>query len=91
MRLNTVFLLMAEYETPHIPLEDVCKKYLGMEYRQACRLATVQKLPIPAFRTGSQKSPWLVNIEDLAKYLDQMNAEARKVWSAMADASRPLA
>lgn len=55
--MNTVFLLMAEFETAHIPLRDICKKYFDMDYIVACRKAAVQELPLPVFRLGSQKSP----------------------------------
>lgn len=81
--MNTVFLLMAEFNTGQIPLELICEKYLSMEIRRANRLAQVQQLPFPVFRAGSQKSPWLVKVEDLANYLDQQHAAAVADWQKM--------
>ena len=68
--MNTTFLLMAEYGTTDIPLEVVAEKYLGMAARAAGNKAAKGELPFPAYRPGSQKSPWLVRITDLAAWLD---------------------
>lgn len=80
--MNRTFLLMAEFEEADIPLEKIAPKYLGMDERQWKRAAALQQLPFPVFRGGSQKSPWLVSITELAKYLDKMEAEAAKDWRA---------
>ena len=37
-------------------------------------------LPVPAFRCGSQKSPWLVNVEDLADYIESQRRQALQEW-----------
>lgn len=76
--MNTLFFLMAEFNTAHPKLEDVAPRYLGLQPAEAKRAAGLRTLPIPAFRLGSQKSPWLVAIDDLAKYLDQAKEEARR-------------
>lgn len=85
--MNTVFLLLAEFETSQIPLELICKKYLAMDYRPAARAAAVQQLPFPVFRGGSQKSPWLVNVNDLADYLDAQRAKGLSDWQKMKTAT----
>lgn len=82
MSIKTVYLLMAEFNSSHIRLEDLCGTYLDMEYPRACRLAARQKLPFPVIRTAGQKSPWMVQVEDLAKYLDKMREEAAEKWRA---------
>lgn len=81
--MNTVFLLMAEFGTADIPLETVAKKYLNLDASQAKRQASVQSLPLPCYRAGSQKAPWLVRITDLADFLDKQRAAAKKDWESM--------
>ncbi len=81
--MNTMFLLMAEYESTDILLESVAKKYLGLEPAQAKRMASMHRLPMPCYRAGSQKSPWLVRVTDLADFLDKQRADAAKDWHAM--------
>ena len=78
--MNTAFLLLAEFNQADIPLESVATKYLGLDKREAYRRAAAAQLPFPAYRAGSQKSPWLVNVNDLAEYLDKARAQARKDW-----------
>lgn len=82
--MNRVFLLMAEFQEADIPLERVAPKYLGMDEKQWKRAAYLQALPFPVFRAGSQKAPWLVNVNALAQYLDRQEAEAAKDWKASA-------
>lgn len=66
--MKTMFLLMAEHGQADIPLSDVAEKYLGISPAKAARLAGAQQLPFPVFRGGSQKSPWLVSVPDLASW-----------------------
>jgi hypothetical protein len=68
--MNTAFLLLAEHNRAILPLEDVATRYLGISARVAQARATRGELPFPAFQPGSQKGPWLVNIADLAAWLD---------------------
>ncbi|NCC29986.1 MAG: pyocin activator protein PrtN [Gammaproteobacteria bacterium] len=74
--MNTTFLLLAEYNTSDIPLAVVAAKYLGLNERVAAGKASRGELPFPAYRPGSQKSPWLVNVADLAAWLDSERAKA---------------
>jgi len=77
--MNTIFLLMAEYETPTVPLAEICEKYLGLKPRTAEDKAALGQLPLPTFRLGtSQKSPRLVHLQDLAELIDQKRKEAKK-------------
>lgn len=82
--MNRVFLLMAEFNAADIPLAQVAPKYLGMDERQWKRAASLQQLPFPVFRAGSQKAPWLVNVNALAQYLDEREQAAAKHWKATA-------
>ena len=56
MTITTVFLLLAEFGTGHIPLEKCCQHF-GMKPEEAHKRAARQSPPTPAFRLGSQKSP----------------------------------
>ncbi len=78
--MNTVFSLMAEFETGEIPLSEVAPKYFGIDSRKAGEKARSQTLPVPVYRGGSRKSQWLVAVEDLAAYLDEQKEKARNDW-----------
>jgi len=87
--MKTVFLLMAEFDTSQINLEDMCEKYLKMDVRTAKRKAKLQQLPFPVSHDpASQKAPYLVHVIDLAEYLDKINALARKDWARMQAAAQ---
>lgn len=77
--MNTFFALMAQYGTAHIPVEK-CADLFGMSSRKACEAASRQRLPVPAFRIGSQKSPWLVDAQQLAQHLDKLKKTANEDW-----------
>lgn len=85
--MNTTFLLMAQFNKPILELSEVCTTYLNIEKKEAYSLALKQNLPFPVFRCGSQKSPWLVNINDLATWLDNEREKAKKDWKAVQDVS----
>lgn len=79
--MNTLFLLLAEYETGQIPLRDVAEKYLNMDEAQAKRLAGTQSLPFPVYKGSlTQKGKWLVHVQDLAAFIDQQRKEAFINW-----------
>ncbi len=77
--MNTAFLLMAEFETSQIPLEKVCPLF-GLTPPEAAKRAARAALPVPAYRLASQKSPWLVDVQALASYLDEKKAAAESEW-----------
>jgi hypothetical protein len=87
--VNTVFLLMAEFGQADIPLEQVAAKYLGLDAAHAKRQAASQALPFPVYRAGSQKSPWMVRVSDLAEYLDKCRENAKREWEAVSGARGP--
>lgn len=75
--MRTIFMLMAQYNAAAVPLEKVAEDYLGLTPGYANKLASAGQLELPVFRTqNSQKSPWLVSIEDLAEFLDKRRREA---------------
>lgn len=77
--MNTFFAIMAEYGTAQIPVER-CAHIFGLDAKEAARRAAVQRLPVPAFRVGSQKAPWLVDAATLAQHLDSLKAKAQADW-----------
>lgn len=77
--MKTLFALMAEYETVNIPLERVCHIF-GLGADEAAKRANRHKLPVPAYRAGTQKAPWIVDANHLAEYLDDLKAKAADDW-----------
>lgn len=76
--MNTVFLLMAEYETTAIPLKTIAAKYFGITNdRQLNEKARHNEFPFPIFRSGGQKSDWMVSLQDLAEWLDSQREKAK--------------
>lgn len=48
--MNTIFLLMAEFDSPSIPLGEVAPKYFGInDLGKAKRMAARNELPIAFF------------------------------------------
>jgi len=75
--MNTVFLLMAQFGKAVIPLDEIAKPMLGLESDKAKRKAAHRELPFPVFREG-QKGPWLVNVTDVAAWVDKSAQAARE-------------
>lgn len=77
--MNTVFLLMTEFNTPTIPLSQIAERYLGMKPETANKKSNAGGLPIPSFRLDDgQKAPRVVHITDLANFIDKKCEEAKK-------------
>ncbi|MCS6114494.1 MULTISPECIES: pyocin activator PrtN family protein [Shewanella] len=77
--MNTAFLLMAQFNKVIVPLDQISKEYFALEPRTAQNYAKAGRLPVPAFRGGEgNKAPWLVNVNDLAAYLDKQRDAAAK-------------
>ncbi|MDQ7101903.1 MULTISPECIES: pyocin activator PrtN family protein [unclassified Serratia (in: enterobacteria)] len=77
--MNTMFLLLAEFESATIKLSVVAERFMGMRPATAEQKASEGRLPIPTFRVGdTQKSPRLVHVQDLANYIDIQRAEAQR-------------
>lgn len=88
--MKTFFALMAEFGTAQIPVER-CAALFGLSPKKAEEYASRQKLPVPAFRIGSQKSPWLVDAHQLAEHLDAAKEQARKDWERIQQATTTAA
>ena len=75
-------LLIAEFGSALIPVTSCCHLF-GMSKTQGTRAASTHSLPVPTFRIGSQKSPWLISIESLAKLVHRRQLRAEKEWKAI--------
>lgn len=73
--------LLAVHSAPVIRLADICESYLGKNYPNARRDAVTNRLPFAAFKLNeSQKAPWMVQLSDLAAYIDKQADEAKTSW-----------
>jgi len=68
---STYYGLMAEHGTAIIELSTISKKLFGLSPAEAAKKASLSRLEVPAFKMGSQKGNWLVNIKDLADLADK--------------------
>ena len=74
-------MLLIKFESPIIPLEKICNEYFGCSRNTAKQRAKSGTLPVPAFRLGkSQKLPWMINVQDLANFIEQNSTEAKNEW-----------
>lgn len=84
--MNTAFLLMAQYDGKAIiPAESVCADYFPhLKTDQFLRKVGAGEIKLPLVRSEtSQKSSKGVHLQDLADYLDQRRAAARKELEQM--------
>ncbi|OTG94245.1 pyocin activator PrtN family protein [Acinetobacter sp. ANC 3832] len=83
--MNTYQMLFIRYMSPVISLETVVKDYLvHMSIEHAKRLGSRQELPFPVARLGEKgKASWVVNLSDLAVYIDKQTAIAQQDHKAM--------
>lgn len=76
---RTLALLIAQFGSGQILLEKYCH-YFGMQPEEAKRAAARQALPVPAFRLGSQKSPWMISADQLAEHIQCRKDYATADW-----------
>lgn len=82
--MNTMFLLMAEFNSATVALSDISEKYFGMKPATAEKKALLGELPIPTFRAAeSQKAPRMVHIQDLADHLDKQREKGRELHQSL--------
>lgn len=80
--MNTAMLLAARFESPVVLLESVAEEFFGLCPAKARRRAFDCTLPVPAFRLGeSQKAPWQIHVDDLAKHIDEQRKAAHRMWA----------
>lgn len=79
-RSSTFFGLMAEFGTTQIPLALCCQAYFGCDEHHAKEKAAASRLPVPAFKIGSQKSQWFIHAADLAEHIDRQREAQTDRW-----------
>lgn len=78
--LKTLLLLLEEFGTLHVKAEIVSAKYLGLTKRETSERAHNGKLPFPTFRAETCRSPLLVDLRDVAEWLDTIRAATNSDW-----------
>ncbi|ROL86095.1 pyocin activator PrtN family protein [Pseudomonas chlororaphis] len=84
--MNTLFLLMAQYEGQAvIPLDRVCQDYMHLTVEKFKRKQLDGEIDIPVIRMGtnSQKAALGIHLKDLADYIDRQREKARKEQSKL--------
>lgn len=83
--LPTYTLLVLRYMSPTVSLDAVIKDFFPqMSLIIAKRKALTQELPFPVLRMGEgNKAAWMVNLADLAVYIDRQTALAQHDYKAM--------
>ena len=79
--MNTLFLLMAQYEEQAvISLERVCKDYMNLTVEKFKQKRLRGEIDIPIVRLGaeSQKAALGIHLRDLADYIDRQREKAAK-------------
>ncbi len=80
--MPTTFLLMAQYGgRAFIPLDEVCRDFFAHLTPEALLRKTAAgdiRLPVVRTDSGSQKTAKGVHLSDLADYLDERRAAAKK-------------
>lgn len=84
--MNTLFLLMAQYDGQAIvPVDRVCKDYFShLSFEKFLRKVGAGEIEIPVTRMeASQKSARGVHLQDLAAYLDKRREAALREMRAL--------
>lgn len=82
--MNMTFALLARFNTPTIPLKEICQEFLGITPKTAEQKAKACNLPFPTFKTlKSERSPTMVNVQDLGNYLQKEYEQGREEWESV--------
>jgi len=85
--MNTQFALLARFESPTVQLKVICEEFFGYTPKTAEQKAKGQDLPVPTFKLrDSERSPSLINVSDLAVYIDKQHALATSDWQIIQQA-----
>lgn len=82
LNLTTIDYLFLKFRSTHIKLEDIAKEF----YPHLCKekvleKARQQKFPFVCFRFDeSQKSPFFVNIHDVAEVFDEIYHNSHSIF-----------
>lgn len=88
--MNTYYALLITYGKPQVKLSVIWPDFLPhLSARLLKARASQQELPFPVLKGESQKSEVLVDLRDLAKYIDDTRDEAIRVHQRMGATSTP--
>ena len=79
--MNTLFLLMAQYDgRAVVPIDIVCADYMNLTVEKFKRKRLDGEIDIPITRLGadSQKAALGIHLKDLADYIDRQREKAAK-------------
>ncbi|MDM1784235.1 pyocin activator PrtN family protein [Acinetobacter bereziniae] len=81
-QFDAAFLLAMKYKSPVVTLEAVIADFLPhLTIETAKKRANKQNLPFPAFKSeDNTKATWLVNITDVALWLNKQRENSAKDW-----------
>ena len=81
-QFDAAFLLAMKYKSPVVKLEAVIADFLPhLTIETAKKRANKQNLPFPAFKSEDNiKATWLVNITDVAIWLNKQRENSAKDW-----------
>ena len=84
-QFDSSFLLAMKYQSPVVPLEVIVKDFLPhLKIETAKKRAAVQDLPFPTFKAeDSNKAPYMVNIADVALWLNKQSQISKQDWTNM--------
>lgn len=79
--INFGFALLARFQSPVVQLKDISIEFFGVQPKTAEQQAKAGAFPLPTFKArDSERSPTLVNISDLAEYLEKRYEAGRSQW-----------
>ncbi len=85
--MNIAFALLARFESPTVELKTISEEFFGYTPKTAEQKAKAKALPVPTFKLrDSERSPTLVNVADLAAYIEQCYSESKIDWDAIQQA-----
>ena len=81
-QLTTIALLAARFNhSSVVPLLGITTEYFGLTTSSAKRKARNDEFPFLVYRQShSQKSPWLVDLENFVSYVEFKASESRNDW-----------
>lgn len=69
--------LVEAYGAIHVPLSKVNDLFGYRTVDSAVKASKAGKLPVPIYRLGGSRSPWLIDVRDLARFIDVQRLAAK--------------
>lgn len=89
---RTAIMLMFQFNAACVELETIMHLFGYLSKTEAYRAATAGDLPVPVWKArDSNKAPYLVNLEDLANWMDKQRATAQHEMDSWTKTGRKAA